>query len=124
MKNLVVTVIVAIIVMASFSQVQAQYAIPSYDVSLNTSGITFEDNELIIPNSREERKIFVEVEVNGRSQQKVVVFIKLYKLDGSMQTAPIRVEQGHVVEFLAGDEAWGVQVMRTAPNSKMSVWTN
>ena len=62
MKNLVVTVIVAVIVMASFSQVQAQYAIPSYDVSLNTSNITFEDSELIFPNSREERKIFVEVD--------------------------------------------------------------
>jgi len=94
MKNLVVTLIVAIAVMASYSQAQAQYGIPSFDVPV-VENTTFTDNDWSNDDgTREERKLKVRVNTS-RSNNGSWVVISVYKLGTRLQTRLITVVEGN-----------------------------
>lgn len=124
MKNLVVTVIVAIVVMASYSQANAQYAIPSYDVPVY-SNMTFEDTAWSNgDDSREERKLKVRVETNSYAPRTAWVHIYVYNKDTGLSVGPIQVKEGTDFTMNINEDQWGVGVLRSSKSALLSVWTN
>mgnify|MGYP003572456917 FL=1 len=124
MKNLVVTVIVAIVVMASYSQANAQYAIPSYDVPVY-SNMTFEDTAWSNgDDSREERKLKVRVETNSYAPRTAWVHISVYNKDTGLSVGPIQVKEGTDFTMNINEDQWGVGVLRSSKSALLSVWTN
>lgn len=123
MKNLVVTIIVAIFVMASFSQVQAQYAIPSFDVAV-VANTTFEDNSWTVNDqngTREERKLKVRVNTST-SMQATWALVSVYKVGAPFQTQVILVEDGEDFEMNIYDGLWGVIIHDASQYCMLSVW--
>lgn len=121
MKNLVVTLIVAIAVMASYSQAQAQYAIPSFDVPV-VENTTFTDNDWSNDDgTREERKLKVRVNTS-RSNNGSWVVISVYKLGTRLQTRLITVAEGDDFSMKIDNGAWGITVYRASADCVLSVW--
>lgn len=124
MKNLVVTVIIAVAVMASFSKAKAQYAIPSYDVPVFVN-TTFEDvNSWTINNdnsTREERKLRARVNTS-KSSEESWVYISVYKIGTHLQSIPFLVEEGSGFTMTIDDGLWGVTVESASNNCYLSVW--
>lgn len=122
MKNLVVTVIVAIVVMASYSQANAQFAIPSFDVPVYDN-MTFEDSAWTNgDDSREERKLKVRVETNSNSSRSVWVRIYVYNKDNGLSVGPIFVKEGTDFTMNINEDQWGVGVIKSSKSCKLSVW--
>jgi len=109
MKNLVVTLIVAIAVMASYSQAQAQYGIPSFDVPV------------VENTTREERKLKVRVNTS-RSNNGSWVVISVYKLGTRLQTRLITVVEGNDFSMNIDNGTWGITVYRASADCVLSVW--
>ena len=121
MKNLVVTLIVAIAVMASYSQAQAQYGIPSFDVPV-VENTTFTDNDWSNDDgTREERKLKVRVNTS-RSNNGSWVVISVYKLGTRLQTRLITVVEGNDFSMNIDNGAWGITVYRASADCVLSVW--
>jgi len=124
MKNLVVTVIIAVAVMASFSVAKAQYAIPSYNVPVFVNS-TFQDgNSWTLHNdnsTREERKLKVRVNTD-KSSENPWVYISVYKIGTHLQSIPFLVEAGSEFSISIGNGQWGVTVISASDNCYLSVW--
>ena len=123
MKNLVVTVIVAIVVMASFSQANAQYAIPAFDVPV-LSNTTFEDDSFSWSNeegTREERKLKVRVNTSTSMQAKWIL-ISVYKIGSPFHMGPFKVREGRDFTFGIDNDQWGITVLQASSNTSVSVW--
>ena len=124
MKNLVVTLIVAVVVLASYSQAQAQYAIPSFDVPV-VANTTFQDNDWSNDNDgiREERKLKVRVNTGtSRSDDGAWVVISVYKVGTRLQTKLITVVEGVDYTMNIDEDHWGVKVYQASTNCLLSVW--
>jgi hypothetical protein len=124
MKNLVVTVIIAVALMATASQVKAQYAIPSFDVPVFVN-TTFQDASIVGVNNdngtREERKIKVRVNTS-KSSDGTWVYISVYKVGTNLATPPIKVEAGNEFSMDIDEDQWGVSVVSVSNNCLLSVW--
>jgi len=124
MKNLVVTVIIAVALMATASQVKAQYAIPSFDVPVFVN-TTFQDASIIGINNndgtREERKLKVRVNTN-KSSDGTWVYISVYKVGSNLSTPPIKVEDGNEFSMDIDESQWGIRIVSVSNNCVLSVW--
>lgn len=124
MKNLLVTVIIAVAVMASFSKAKAQYAIPSFDVPVFVN-TTFQDDAGVINNdgnsSREERKLRVRVNTS-KSSDGSWVYISVYKLGSGLQMGPFKVEDDEEFSMNIDEGNWGISVLSVSDNCYLSVW--
>ena len=122
MKNLV-TVIVAIVIMASFSQANAQYAIPSFDVPV-VENTTFTDDSFSTSNeegTREERKLKVRVHTSQSMQAKWIL-ISVYKIGSPFQMGPFQVREGSDFTYNIDDDEWGVTILKASKLTSVSVW--
>jgi hypothetical protein len=124
MKNLVVTVIVAIAVMASFSKAKAQYAIPAYNVPVFVN-TTFHDGSGVVADdqngTREERKLKVRVNTD-KSSETTWVSISVYKIGTGFQMGPFLVEEGTDFSMNIDEGQWGINVLSVSSNCYLSVW--
>ena len=122
MKNLVVTLIIAFAVMASYSQATAQYAIPSFDVPVYVN-TTFEGDDWVSnnDNSREERKLKVRVDNSSRNAE-AWVLISVYKVGSPFAMGPFKVKENQIFTKKIDDGNWGVKVLGTSGSCLLSVW--
>jgi hypothetical protein len=124
MKNLVVTVIIAVAVMASFSKAKAQYAIPSFDVPVYVN-TTFHDGSGIVAKdqngTREERKLRVRVNTS-KSPESTWVYISVYKIGSGLSMGPFLVEDGQEFSMDVDEDLWGISVLSVSNNCYLSVW--
>lgn len=124
MKNLVVTVIIAVAVMTSFSKAKAQYAIPSFDVPVYVN-TTFHDGSGIVADNqngtREERKLRVRVNTS-KSPESTWVYISVYKIGSGLAMGPFLVEDGQEFSMNIDDDQWGISVLSVSDNCYLSVW--
>jgi hypothetical protein len=124
MKNLVVTVIIAIAVMASFSKAKAQYAIPSYDVPVFVN-TTFQNGSGIVADNqngtREERKLRVRVNTS-KGTEGTWVYISVYKIGTGFQMGPFLVEENQEFTMNIDEDQWGISILSVSDNCYLSVW--
>ena len=113
MKNLVVTVIIAIVVVASFSQVNAQSIYPA-GTQISTIGV----GDIIVIGEigndiSEERKIYVQVEDGNTTDGKDKVHFKVISSDGKNirsynfkdgEGAEINIPEGASILVIKADE--------------------
>ncbi len=117
MKNLVVTLIVAIVVMASFSQVNAQSIYP-----LGTRISTIDVGDIIdigeIGNDiNEERKIYVRVEDNNNTDGKGKIHFKLMTEDGkNVRSYNVKAGKDLFVELSDDDEMYYINIIKVDGN--------
>lgn len=135
MKNLIISILVAFVAMASITQVNAQtfkakyqdYSIPAYNVPV-TQNTTFQQSIQIFkerPNGDRARKtaqVDVETQNPPSSPNSAIAVVQLYSLDGQDVYGPYNVYENETLEVEIDDRAWGVQVLEVMDDSEMSVW--
>lgn len=124
MKNLVVTVIIAIVVMASFSQVNAQVVIVPDPISGGSPAFTITTGDIIEivdgdVGIDEERKIFVRVEDGNTTDGKGKVHFKIIGSDGQNmrsynfkdgEGAEINIPGGASIQVIKSDEGLSMEL--------------
>lgn len=135
MKNLIISVLVAFVAMASITQSNAQtyqsnsqtYSIPAYNVPVNQNTnfeqplqIFYEDNN----GERARKTAHVEVETQNppMSPNAVIAIVNLYSLDGQDVYGPFNLYENETLEVEVDDREWGVDVIQVMNDSEMSVW--
>lgn len=135
MKNLIISILVAFVAMASTTQSNAQtlnakyqnYSIPAYDVPV-TQNTTFQQtNPFFEKNGNRARKTVhcdVETQNPPLSPNAVIAIVQLYSLDGQDVTEPLNVYENETLEVEVDERNWGVTILQVIDNSTMSVWIN
>lgn len=108
------------------STMQAQYAIPSFDVELQQFNATFDENEGYQMykktfQTNEERKLVVEIEDPNPSVASWAV-IMIQTVDGSTQMGPYTVNEGQPFEADIDNQEWEVHVLNNLEGARLSVW--
>jgi len=136
MKNLIISILVAFVAMASINQANAQtfkakyhnYAIPAYDVPV-TQNTTFQEPVSIFkekPGSDRERRTAhcdVETQTPPNSPNAVIAIVQFFSLDGQDVYGPYNVYENETLNVEIDDREWGMNVIQVMENSEMSVWT-
>ena len=137
MKNLIISILVAFVAMASTTQANAQtyhaknqsYSIPAYNVPVNQN-TTFQELPSIFkedPHGDRARKTVhcdVETQNPPSSQNAVIAVVQLYSLDGQQIVGPFNVYEDETLDVDVDDLEWGVTILEVMDNSTMSVWVN
>jgi len=117
--------ILAIVIMAilwPFSIVQAQYAIPSFDIELTVANTSFEEDESFMQTqSMEERQIIIAVEDPNPNQTTWAV-VKIYSLDEQDELGPYTVYEGANLRVTIDQREWGVEVLDFLTGCIISTW--
>ena len=117
--------ILAIVIMAilwPFSIVQAQYAIPSFDIELTVANTSFEEDESFMQTQNmEERQMVVEVEDDYPAQTTWAV-VKIYSLDEQDELGPYTVYEGTDLRVTIDQREWGVEVLDFLTGCIISTW--
>lgn len=113
MKNLVVTVIIAIVVMASFTQVNAQSIYP-VGTRISTIGVgDIIDIGEIGNDINEERKIYVRVEDNNNTDGKGKIHFKLMTEDGkNVRSYNVKAGKDLFVDLSDDDEMYYIDIIK------------
>lgn len=127
MKKLIL--VLSIVFIASvwpFSELKAQYPIPSYDVELYQYNATFNEegasnNFFTKFGPREERKINIRIE-DPNPNQMSWADVMIYSLDGTTELGPYTASELYTLEVPIGDGEWGLQVLNCLSGCELSVW--
>ena len=113
MKNLVVTVIIAIVVVASFSQVNAQSIYPA-GTRISTIGVgDIIDIGVIGNDINEERKIYVRVEDNNNTDGKGKIHFKLRTEDGkNVRSYNVKSGKDLYIALSGDDEIYYIDIIK------------
>lgn len=104
-----------------FSDLIAQYSIPSFNVELNQTNLSFIGDDEPVINSAEERKINVEVE-DGYVNQASFAVIYIYSIDGTTELGPYTISEGNTLEVTIDKRDWGLRVNDYLEDCELSVW--
>jgi len=121
MKNYLFVSIVTIFAILPFSNLEAQFAIPSYDVELIGSSITFEENQPPQALIAEERKLKVRTTSENESDNawnKITIRNK----NTLINLGIFFVYEGSPFELNINDDEWEVIVLEYSTNAITSVW--
>lgn len=121
MKKYLFITIVTVFAILPFSNLEAQFAIPSYDVELIGSSITFEENHPPQALIAEERKINIRTTSESESDNawnKITIRNK----NTSINLGLFLVYEGSPFELNINDDEWEVIVLEYSPNAITSVW--
>jgi hypothetical protein len=135
MKNLIISILVAFVAMASTTQANAQtfkakyqnYSIPAYDVPV-TQNTTFQEPISIFKEKqngdRERIKAHCDVETQTppNSPNAVIAVVQFFSLDGQDVYGPYNVYEGETLDVEVDEREWGLNVIQVMENSEMSVW--
>ena len=137
MKNLLIILISITALFLSNNESLAQYAIPSYNVKIVTEPTTFEESvnslSIIIPNthrkpvfvqmqnSDEERKINVQVS-SSTPGQSANATVQIYSLDEQDILGPFYVTDESILEQPIDNREWGIVIINSSENCKLSTW--
>lgn len=129
MKKLILIISIAIIASIwPFSELKAQYPIPSFDVALYQYNATF-DEESTSNNffskfgPREERKMNIVIEDHNPNQMSWAD-VMIFSLDGTTELGPYTASELYTLEVPIGDGEWGLQVLNCLAGCNLSVWIN
>jgi len=123
MKNLSAKLAIVITLLGvPFSFVQAQYAIPSFDIELTVANTSFEEDESFMQTqSMEERKLVVRV-LDDNPNQTTWAVVMLYSLDGQDELGPYTVYEGANLRVTIDQREWGLEVLDFLTGCIISTW--
>jgi hypothetical protein len=121
MKKLVLITIIAILAIFPFTNLSAQFAIPTYAQELNGTSITLEEEHPPGIMVSERRKMNVGTSRTGESVTTTVTFM-IYKLDNTEMHGPYTVVDDIPFLFDIDEDEWGVKVLEYDPDAELSVW--
>lgn len=121
MKKYVFITALIILTFAPFLILKAQHHIPSIDVELSGSSITFEEGQEPGTEVAERRKLKVKVADESPNTNASAIIV-LYSLDDSDVMGPYTVNEGAEIAMDIDDREWGVEVLSYSTNSFLSVW--
>lgn len=121
MKKLVLISIIVVFASFPFTILSAQYAIPSFDLELTGSSITFEEDHEPGIEVSERRKMFV-ARANPNNPSTVDTKIIIYQIGSPVQFGPYILEDETPFEFNIDDLEWGMKVIEYEIGTNISVW--
>jgi len=124
MKKLILILsIILIALLYPFSDLIAQYSIPSFNVELNQTNLSFIADDEPVINSAEERKMNVLVEDQQTTQSSSATFL-IYSIDGTTELGPYSVSEGNTLEVTIDERDWGLRVSEYLEGCELSVWVD
>jgi len=122
MKKLILILsIILIALLYPFSDLIAQYSIPSFNAELNQTNLSFIEDEEPVINSAEERKINVMIE-DGQPSMASWVVVVIFSTDGTTELGPYLVSEGNSLEVTIDERDWGLRVNDYLEDCELSVW--
>ena len=105
-----------------FSILQAQYAIPSFDIELTVANTSFEEDESFMQTQNmEERQMVVEVEDDYPAQTTWAI-VRIYSLDQQDVLGPYTVYEGANLRVTIDQREWGLEVLDFLSGCTISTW--
>jgi len=121
MKKYLLIIVIAVITIIPFSNLSAQCAIPSSDVELVGSEISFSEEHLPGLMIAEERKLIVRASSDSESTDAWII-IGIGKKDSGVSIGPFIVDEGIDFEFGIDEDEWEVRVVDYSSEALTSVW--
>jgi hypothetical protein len=121
MKKYLLSIVIVVITTIPFSNLSAQCAIPSSDVELVGSDISFSEEHHSGLMIAEERKLKVRTSSKTESTDAWII-IGIGKKDSGVSLGPFIVDEGTVFEFGIDEDEWEVRVIDYSSEALASVW--
>jgi len=121
MKKYLLIIVIVVITTIPFSNLSAQCAIPSSDVELVGSDISFSEVHPPGLMIAEERKLIVRASTDSESTDAWII-IGIGKKDSEVSIGPFIVEKGINFEFGIDEDEWEVRVIDYSSEALASVW--
>lgn len=121
MKKLVLISIIALLTAFPFTNLLAQYDIPSYDLELTGTSISFEEDHQPGITICEERDLIIQT-TDTPTTSSANAKVLIYKLGSLEQYGPFNIIEDVTFEFAIDEDEWGVMVVEYSSDCRLSVW--
>lgn len=135
MKNPLIILLAITAFITCSTEAIAQYAIPSYNVSIVVEPTTFKEGEIAVTNSSSKPSIFSLAQQNNKARRDMYVqassstpgegasaVVVIYSLDGEDELGPFTVTDQQILVQEIDEREWGVRVQNASENCEISTW--